>query len=147
MGSTALLHSRSSGERPGATGIWVKNTLVQGPFGIELRRKCRKTECFEGKGTEALPQSFYCTLTALRRMSLIINGAGEGNRTLVSDRHGTWGPRRRSVLPYLGTARKKRTESPASIPTTASKTPSAAEVDSSTTSHGPATASGDCSIR
>src|SRR6266481_8737426 len=27
---------------------------------------------------------FYCTLTALRRKSLIINGAGEGNRTLVS---------------------------------------------------------------
>jgi hypothetical protein len=83
MRSTALLHSRSSGERPGATGIWVNGTLVQRPSGIELRRKCLKTECFEGKGTEALPQSFYCTLTALRRKLLIMNGAGEGNRTLV----------------------------------------------------------------
>ncbi len=26
---------------------------------------------------------FYCTFTALLRKSLIINGAGEGNRTLV----------------------------------------------------------------
>ncbi len=26
---------------------------------------------------------FYCTLTELTRKSLIINGAGEGNRTLV----------------------------------------------------------------
>jgi len=33
---------------------------VQGPFGIELRRKCGKNEYFEGKETEALPQSFYC---------------------------------------------------------------------------------------
>ena len=84
MGSTALMHSRSSGERPGATGIWVKNTLVQGPFGIELRRKCGKTECFEGKGTEALPQSFYCTFTANNRKFLMMNGSGEWNRTLVS---------------------------------------------------------------
>src|SRR5713101_260417 len=30
------------------------------------------------------PDLFYCTLTALTRKSLIINGAGEGNRTLVS---------------------------------------------------------------
>jgi hypothetical protein len=28
--------------------------------------------------------STYCTFTALRRKSLIINGAGEGNRTLVT---------------------------------------------------------------
>ena len=82
--STALLRSRSLGKRPGATGFWVKNTLAQGPFGIEIRRKCCKIESFEGKGTEALPQSFYCTSTAIRRKYLITNGAGEGNRTLVS---------------------------------------------------------------
>ena len=28
--------------------------------------------------------TIYCTFTALIRKSLIINGAGEGNRTLVS---------------------------------------------------------------
>jgi len=39
---------------------------------------------FWGKETEALPQSFYCTFTAIRRKCLIMNGAGEGNRTLVS---------------------------------------------------------------
>ena len=57
---------------------------VQRPFGFELRRKCRKTECFEGEETDALPQSFYCTFTAIRRKCLIMSGAGEGNRTLVS---------------------------------------------------------------
>ena len=31
-----------------------------------------------------MPQSFYCTFTAIRRKCLIMNGAGEGNRTLVS---------------------------------------------------------------
>ena len=64
--------------------IRVKNTLAHGPFGIELRRKCRKTECFEGDEAGVLPQSFYCTFTAIRRKCLIMNGAGEGNRTLVS---------------------------------------------------------------
>ena len=84
MTSTALLHSRSVGERPVAMAIRVKNTLAHGPFGIELRRKCRKTECFEGEEAGVLPQSFYCTFTAIRRKCLIMNGAGEGNRTLVS---------------------------------------------------------------
>jgi hypothetical protein len=29
-------------------------------------------------------ETTYCTVTALRRKSLIMNGAGEGNRTLVN---------------------------------------------------------------
>ena len=29
--------------------------------------------------------SVYCTFTALLRKSLIINGAGEGNRTLITN--------------------------------------------------------------
>ena len=62
--------------------IGVRNILVQGTFGIELRQKCRKTESFEVEGTEALPQLVYI-FTAHPRNLLIINGAGEGNRTLV----------------------------------------------------------------
>ena len=31
--------------------------------------------------------TIYCTFTALIRKSLIINGAGEGNRTLVPIHH------------------------------------------------------------
>jgi len=80
---TALLHSeglRGGGLR---SQIWERKTPVQRKFGIEPGGKCLKTECFEGKETEALPQSFYCTFTAIRRKCLTINGAGEGNRTLV----------------------------------------------------------------
>ena len=69
--STCLVEDRRSGSK-----------LSQND-GIELGGKCRKTGSFEGKGTEVLPQSFYCTFTAIRRKCLIMNGAGEGNRTLV----------------------------------------------------------------
>ena len=80
----ALLHSK--GLRGGRlrSQIRERKTPVQRKFGIEPGGKCPKTECFAGKGTEALPQSFYCTFTAIRRKSLIMNGAGEGNRTLVT---------------------------------------------------------------
>ena len=68
---------------PTATEIRGQHMLIQGSFGIELGGKCGKAVCFEEEGDEAVPQSFYCTFTALLRKSLITNGAGEGNRTLV----------------------------------------------------------------
>src|SRR5580765_4412745 len=34
--------------------------------------------------TPTNPLALYCTFTAIKRKSLIINGAGEGNRTLIS---------------------------------------------------------------
>ena len=37
-----------------------------------------------GRAKPRLRGSVYCTFTALLRKSLIINGAGEGNRTLIS---------------------------------------------------------------
>ena len=60
--------------------IRVRNTLIHGPFGIELSRKCRKAECFQREKTKL---SLGDSLAHLRK-SLLLNGAGEGNRTLVS---------------------------------------------------------------
>ena len=48
-----------------------------------MRREERKGQPQEGKRT-LISVGPYCTFTALIRKSLIINGAGEGNRTLVS---------------------------------------------------------------
>ena len=81
--TTALLHSEALEMDGLRSQIRDRKMPVQKPFGIEPGGKCRKIECFEGEENKARPQSFYCTFTAHRCKCLMLNGAGEGNRTLV----------------------------------------------------------------
>ena len=80
---TALLHSEAL-ERPAAEPDSVQKNSGSGTFWNRTRREMPKIEGFEGEESTTWPQSFYCTFTARRRKCLMLNGAGEGNRTLVS---------------------------------------------------------------